>query len=49
VAPALETLMEIIEILSETSKLPEKPDREFWENFIVEKVEEYYGWKQIWT
>jgi hypothetical protein len=49
VVPILESLMDRIEILSETSRLPEKPDREFWQNFIVEKVEEYYGFRRVWT
>jgi predicted nucleotidyltransferase len=44
VLPVLENLMDRIELLSKYSKLPEKPDREFWENFMVEKVEEFYGW-----
>jgi hypothetical protein len=44
VLPVLENLMDRIKLLSKYSKLPEKPDREFWENFMVEKVEEYYGW-----
>ena len=49
VVPVLESLMDQIEALSELSSLPEKPDREFWENFIVEKVEGYYGFKRVWT
>ena len=44
VAPVLEELMEEIEILSVISSLPEKPDREFWDRFVVEKVEKFYGW-----
>jgi hypothetical protein len=44
VLPVLENLMDRIKLLSKYSKLPEKPDREFWENFMVEKVEEFYGW-----
>ena len=35
VAPNLEKLMEEVEELSDKSNLPEKPDRTFWENFIV--------------
>ncbi len=35
VAPYLEDLMEEVEILSKESKLPEKPDRKFWDDFIV--------------
>jgi thermostable 8-oxoguanine DNA glycosylase len=44
VSPILEGLMEEIEILSANSSLPKKPDRKFWERFVVEKVEEFYGW-----
>ena len=46
VVPVLESLIDRIEILSESSLLPEEPDREFWENFTVKKVEEYYEWKK---
>ena len=44
VSPILEGLMEEIEILSAISNLPDKPDKEFWNKFVVEKVEEFYGW-----
>ena len=36
VLPVLEKLMDEVEVLSHSSKLPEEPDREFWENFVVE-------------
>lgn len=36
VAPKLEKLMDDIEILSNESGLPNKPDRRFWENYILE-------------
>ncbi|KKM94055.1 hypothetical protein LCGC14_1202150 [marine sediment metagenome] len=35
VVPKLEGLMKEVEILSKESKLPEKPDREFWDDFII--------------
>lgn len=35
VSPKLESLMDEVEVLSTESKLPAKPDRKFWENFIV--------------
>ena len=41
VAPALEDLIETVEILSNESCLPEKVDRTFWNNFIMNNVEEY--------
>ena len=40
VAPKLEELMDEVEIISEKSSLPEKPDRKFWNQFIVQKVME---------
>jgi len=39
VAPKLEALMDEVEILSENSTLPEKPDRKFWDRFIIDVVE----------
>ena len=41
VAPALEDIMSKVEILSEKSKLPKKPDRKFWDKFIIKTIEEY--------
>ena len=41
VAPKLENLMEEIETLSKNSELPEKVDRIFWDNFIMEVIEKY--------
>lgn len=49
VAPVLEYLMDRAEYLSKTSTLPKVPDREFWESFVVKKVEEFYGFTRIWT
>lgn len=40
VSPVLDELMSEVEGLSEKSTLPESADREFWERFIMEKVEE---------
>ena len=39
VAPKLEALMDEVEILSENSTLPEKPDRKFWDQFIIDVIE----------
>jgi len=41
VAPLLETLMSEIEMLAEKSDLPEKVDRKFWDEFIIEEVRNY--------
>lgn len=41
VGPLLDSLMEEVEELSEKSTLPEKPDRKFWDNFIVKTIEDY--------
>lgn len=41
VAPILDDLMEEVEKLSEESTLPEKPDRKFWDKFIIQVLEEY--------
>ena len=38
IAPKLEALMDEVEVLSENSKLPNKVDREFWNNFIMDVV-----------
>ena len=40
VAPYLESLMSEIEILKNNSDLPEKPDRKFWDKFLIKTVEE---------
>jgi len=37
-APRLEDLMEEVETLSAESDLPEKPDRKFWNNFIIDTI-----------
>ena len=39
VAPVLEAFMEEVEILSENSALPEKPDKKFWDQFIIDAIE----------
>ena len=39
VAPKLESLMDEVEILSENSTLPAKPDRKFWDQFIIDTIE----------
>ena len=39
VAPLLERLMTEVENLSKNSNLPEKVDRKFWDDFIIEEVE----------
>ena len=38
VAPELDSLIEEVEILSAKSTLPEKVDRKFWDNFIIDTV-----------
>lgn len=40
VAPKLEVLMGEVEELSENSDLPAKPDRKFWDQFVIDIVEE---------
>lgn len=40
-APLLESLMDEVEILAEKSTLPKKVDRKYWDNFLIEMVEEY--------
>lgn len=44
VAPVLESLMEEVEKLSETSDLPKKVDRNYWDRFVVGAVKEEYHW-----
>jgi len=44
VGPKLEELMAEIEELSNNSILPEKVDRTFWDNFLMEVMEEYVKW-----
>ena len=43
VAPVLENLMDEIEELSAISSLPEKVDRKSWDEWLIKKVEEFYG------
>lgn len=38
-SPMLESLMDEVEMLSEASGLPEKPDRKYWDRFIIETFE----------
>ena len=40
VAPKLEELMDEVEELSATSKLPEKVDRKYWDNWLIKVVDE---------
>lgn len=42
VAPLLESLMDEVEVLSKKSSLPEKPDRLFWDKFLIDTVKEYH-------
>lgn len=42
VAPVLENLMDEVEGLSAKSSLPEKVDRNFWDDFLVNAIKEYY-------
>ena len=42
VAPVLESMMERIELLSEKSDLPNKVDRNQWDNFIIKAIESEY-------
>ena len=41
IAPHLEELMNEVEELSLKSTLPEKVDRKFWDQFIIDAVEKY--------
>jgi hypothetical protein len=43
-SPELERLMDEVEVLSQNSTLPSKPDYRFWDRFIVETVEQM-GWE----
>ncbi len=43
VAPKLEELMDEVEVLSAKSNLPEKPDRKFWDDWLVSVVEESFN------
>lgn len=38
-SPMLESLMDEVEKLSEASDLPEKPDRKYWDRFIIDTLE----------
>lgn len=42
VSPILENLMEEIEELSKNSSLPEKVNRDFWNNFLIDVLENEY-------
>ena len=42
VAPKLESLMDEVEILSENSSLPAKPNRKFWDRFIINVLEKEF-------
>jgi len=41
VSPHLEALMDEVEELSRNSTLPSRPDRKFWDKFIIETIEDY--------
>jgi hypothetical protein len=41
VAPRLEELMDEVEVLSKNSTLPDTVDRKFWDNFLMNEVDEY--------
>ena len=45
-APMLDNLLEEVEELKDKSKLPEAPDREYWENWLYEILKEYYKQKE---
>ncbi|GAG63249.1 unnamed protein product [marine sediment metagenome] len=45
VAPLLEEMMDEVETLSKESDLPEKVDREFWDQFIMKEVGGYIDGK----
>jgi hypothetical protein len=40
-APILEALMDEVEILSAKSALPSKVDRGYWDDFLIEVIENY--------
>lgn len=42
VGPQLERLMEEVELLSQKSTLPDSVDRKFWDNFILNAIDEEY-------
>ena len=42
VAPLLESLMTEVKTLAEVSTLPVKTDIKFWDNFIIDEIEDYY-------
>lgn len=41
VAPALDDLIDEVKMLRDKSTLPEKPDQEFWDGFLIYVVEKY--------
>lgn len=41
IAPILEDLMDEVKVLKDSCDLPEKPDKEFWDNWLVQVVEKY--------
>lgn len=43
VAPALDTLMDELEVLTQKSELPEKVDRTYWDNWLVNVIKEHYA------
>ena len=43
VAPVLEKIMDEVELLSEKSDLPMKPDKKFWDKFIIDTISKEYG------
>lgn len=45
VAPALECLMDELERLSESSELPDKVDRKYWDRWLIETITHCYGWE----
>jgi len=42
VASLLESLMTEVKTLAEVSTLPVKTDIKFWDNFIIDEIEDYY-------
>ena len=45
IQPELEFLMEEIEVLSKISTLPDKVDRNLWDQFMIYAIEDYYNLK----
>lgn len=45
VAPALEALMDWIEKLAAESSLPDKVDREAWDEWLLRTLSQFYGWR----